>query len=57
MVYNQRVLHKADSILSLMTLEEKCGQLTIFGSDKKGLEQLIKEGKVGGTNGSTVYFL
>lgn len=50
-IYNQEILHKADSVLSLMTLNEKIGQLTIFGSDKKGLEQLVKEGKVGGTNG------
>lgn len=45
------ILHKADSVLSMMNLEEKIGQLTIFGSDKKDLEQLIKDGKVGGTNG------
>lgn len=43
--------HKVDSVLSLMTLEEKVGQLSLFGSDKKNLEALIKEGKVGGTNG------
>lgn len=43
--------HKVDSVLSLMTIEEKVGQLTLFGSDKKDLETLIKEGKVAGTSG------
>ncbi len=43
--------HKADSILSLMTLKEKAGQLTIYGGNQKGLKEAIKNGLVGGTNG------
>ena len=42
---------KADSVLSLMTLEEKAGQLSIFAANKKDLKDLIKQGKAGGTNG------
>ena len=42
---------KIDSLLSQMTLEEKVGQLTVMGADRKNLKELIKEGKVGGTNG------
>lgn len=42
---------KVDSLLKRMTLEEKIGQLTIMGADRKNLKELIKEGKVGGTNG------
>ena len=42
---------KIDSLLSQMTLEEKVGQLTIMGADRKNLKELIREGKVGGTNG------
>jgi len=45
------IAHKVDSVLSLMTLEEKAGQLCIFGSDHPHLKRLIKEGKLGGTNG------
>jgi beta-glucosidase len=40
-----------DGLLQRMTLEEKIGQLTILGTDRKDLEQLIREGKIGGTNG------
>lgn len=40
-----------DQLLQRMTLEEKVGQLTIFGADNKNLEQRIREGKVGGTSG------
>jgi beta-glucosidase len=40
-----------DGLLQRMTIEEKVGQLTILGADSKDLEQLIREGKVGGTNG------
>lgn len=51
-LFNTNILnHKADSILSLMTLEEKVGQLTILGADHQGLKQLIQKGLVGGTNG------
>jgi beta-glucosidase len=46
-----QILHKADSVLSMMTLEEKIGQLSIFGSNQQDLAELIKAGKVGGTNG------
>ena len=49
------ILHKADSVLSKMTLEEKAGQMTQFTSDftitgpgtTPNLSQLIKQGKVG----------
>jgi beta-glucosidase len=40
-----------DGLLQRMTVEEKVGQLTILGTDRKDLEQLIREGEVGGTNG------
>lgn len=40
-----------DGLLQRMTIEEKVGQLTILGADSKNLEQLVREGKVGGTNG------
>lgn len=40
-----------DSLLQKMTLEEKVGQLTIFGGDSDDLKSSIKLGKVGGTNG------
>ncbi|HJP97737.1 MAG TPA: glycoside hydrolase family 3 N-terminal domain-containing protein [Rhodanobacteraceae bacterium] len=40
-----------DALLQRMTIEEKVGQLTILGADSKDLEQLIREGEVGGTNG------
>lgn len=42
---------KADSLLALMTLEEKAGQLCIYGSGQKNLKELIRQGLVGGTNG------
>ncbi|GET29868.1 beta-glucosidase BglX [Prolixibacter sp. SD074] len=45
------IAHKVDSVLSLMTLEEKAGQLCIMGAGHPHLEQLVKEGKLGGTNG------
>jgi len=45
------IAHKVDSVLSLMTLEEKAGQLCIMGADHPNLKQLVKEGKLGGTNG------
>ncbi|CAM5597140.1 Beta-hexosaminidase [Rhodanobacter lindaniclasticus] len=40
-----------DHLLSRMTLEEKVGQLSIAGADRKDLEQLVREGRLGGTNG------
>ncbi|MGH8599325.1 MAG: glycoside hydrolase family 3 N-terminal domain-containing protein [Burkholderiales bacterium] len=40
-----------DGLLQRMTLEEKAGQLTIVGSDRDDLEQLVRKGLVGGTNG------
>jgi beta-glucosidase len=47
-----RTIHqKVDSLLALMTLQEKVGQLTIFGSHHKNLDSLVKKGLVGGTNG------
>ncbi len=42
---------KVDSLLIRMSMEEKIGQLTIMGADRKNLKALIREGKVGGTNG------
>lgn len=49
--HDENIGRKADSVLALMTLEEKAGQLCIFGSDKKELNELILKGLVGGTNG------
>jgi beta-glucosidase len=47
-----RTIHqKVDSLLALMTLKEKAGQLTIIGGDHKNLDSLVKNGLVGGTNG------
>ncbi len=43
--------HKADSILSKMTLEEKAGQLSNYGSGKENLDSLIKKGLVGAVGG------
>lgn len=40
-----------NGLLQRMTLEEKAGQLTIVGSDRDDLEDLIRKGLVGGTNG------
>jgi beta-glucosidase len=40
-----------DDLLGRMTLEEKVGQLAIAGSDNKDLRQLIRAGRLGGTNG------
>jgi beta-glucosidase len=40
-----------EHLLARMTLEEKVGQLSIAGADRKGLEQLIRDGHLGGTNG------
>lgn len=40
-----------DHLLQRMTLEEKVGQLTIAGGGQKNLEQLIRKGRIGGTNG------
>lgn len=42
---------KVDSVLSLMTLKEKAGQLCIYGANRNDLKELIKEGLAGGTNG------
>jgi beta-glucosidase len=58
--------HKADSILNLMTLDEKTGQLCLFTADwditgpvmKADYKKLIKEGKAGGIfNAFTVDFI
>lgn len=51
----ENVLHKADSVLAEMTLQEKAGQMTQFTSDmdqtgpfiRTGYRKLIKQGKVG----------
>lgn len=40
-----------DSLIVKMTLEEKAGQLINIGDDCDDLETLIKQGKVGATNG------
>ncbi|HET7359431.1 MAG TPA: glycoside hydrolase family 3 N-terminal domain-containing protein [Rhodanobacteraceae bacterium] len=40
-----------DRLLQRMTLQEKLGQLTIVGGDRADLEHLVREGRVGGTNG------
>lgn len=40
-----------DHLMKRMTLQEKIGQLTIVGADRKNLEQRVREGRVGGTNG------
>lgn len=40
-----------DHLLARMTLEEKVGQLSIAGADRKDLDQLVREGHLGGTNG------
>ncbi len=42
---------KIASLLQKMTLEEKAGQLSTFGSDRKDLDALAKKGLVGATNG------
>lgn len=42
---------RVDSLLRRMTLEEKIGQLTVVGGDRRDLRQLVREGKVGATNG------
>lgn len=41
-------LELANSLLSKMTIEEKIGQLTLFGSLKEMKFSLLKEGRVGG---------
>ncbi len=38
-------------LLARMTLREKIGQLSIAGADRKDLQQLIRDGRLGGTNG------
>lgn len=40
-----------DTLIARMTLEEKAGQLTILGADAGHLDKLVREGRVGGTNG------
>src|SRR5699024_9109605 len=42
---------KADSIIELMTLEEKAGQLSNYGSGKENLDSLISKGLVGAVGG------
>ncbi|HEX5553240.1 MAG TPA: glycoside hydrolase family 3 N-terminal domain-containing protein [Chitinophagaceae bacterium] len=49
--YARGIDHRVDSLLAKMSLEEKVGQLSLFGSDKKNLKELIKKGLIGGTNG------
>ncbi len=49
---NQTILHhKVDSILALMTVEEKAGQLSNYGSGKDNLDSLISKGLVGAVGG------
>ncbi len=45
-----RLEQRVDSVLALMTLEEKAGQLAITGG-RPDLEDLIRAGRLGGTNG------
>ncbi len=40
-----------NDLLARMTLKEKVGQLSIAGADRKDLQQLIRAGQLGGTNG------
>ncbi|GAB3041615.1 beta-glucosidase BglX [Oleiagrimonas citrea] len=40
-----------DKLLSRMTLEEKIGQLSIMGKGADNLQTLIRNGRLGGTNG------
>ncbi len=42
---------KIDALMLRMTLQEKAGQLTIIGADRKDLQSLVRHGEVGGTNG------
>lgn len=50
--HDARAMHAfVDHLLGRMTLEEKIGQLSIAGADRKDLEQLIRDGRLGGTNG------
>lgn len=52
---DKRIEEKTDSLLSIMTLEEKIGQLTLYTSDidvtgptiREGYKEDIKQGKVG----------
>ncbi len=46
-----RMHRVVDGLLARMTLEEKAGQLSILGADHGDLETLVREGRVGGTNG------
>ncbi|HET6586356.1 MAG TPA: beta-glucosidase BglX [Oleiagrimonas sp.] len=43
-----------DKLMKRMTLEEKIGQLTFLGADHENLDELIREGRVGGSNGVVV---
>jgi len=40
-----------DHLLARMTLQEKVGQLSIAGADRKDLDKLIRDGQLGGSNG------
>lgn len=40
-----------DKLLARMTVEEKVGQLTLLGEDRKDLERLASAGKLGASNG------
>jgi len=47
----QRMHAFVDQLLARMTLEEKVGQLTILGAGSKDMDTLIRDGRLGGTNG------
>ena len=42
---------RIDALIGRMALAEKIGQLTILGADNPDLENLIRSGQLGGTNG------
>jgi len=42
---------RIDSLIQKMTLQQKIGQLSVFGSGHKNLDKIIREGNLGGTNG------
>jgi beta-glucosidase len=47
----QSIEAKIDALIAHMTPEQKAGQLSIFGANRKNLKELIRQGEVGGTNG------
>ncbi len=43
-----------DKLMGRMTLAEKVGQLSFLGADHENLDELVREGRVGGSNGVVV---